>query len=416
MAERASPSRQRPDGIRRVFSGDPGNFRPRTRGQKSAGVRGADARRAHAGGDMPPGGRGARARSRATTTAHDRAVLIAVRALARAVDSLCLRESIPRTRAGQDPDSGGAAASPARQGTGTQGSNINSGNPGPSAPASRPSATQKRRERRARALARARAQGQTLDSPRGPGQGPGAGPIPPRGHARPGPGPPGPGHGPGDADGLLPVGTRDLVERVLTPALRKHTPVRAGGGLDRQVASGLPRRQEDPGSPGTTGPARSPGGTAPCAPSVETTSGALSASGTFPGAVSGPSGLHAAAAPFSPPARAPPGGAGVGVAQARAGPEGAHTAKRSSPRGAPSGGEEGGAELLRSPPPKRAALATTFDVGPRGRGVHLGPEGRSQSTSLAVAALAPSGDLEMGEAKEGVFERGGPVSAARAPL
>ena len=47
---------------------------------------------------------------------------------------------------------------------------------------------------------------------------------------------------------------------------------------------------------------------------------------------------------------------------------------------------------------------------------HSGPGGRAQPTGRAVAAPGQSGDLEMGEAEEGVSERGSPATAARAPL
>ena len=102
-------------------------------------------------------GRGAEARSRGAGTARDRAVLVAVRALARAVDILSVAEPSsgsprPRGRGVNNPPARGGDANPDVP-------------PGASAPADHMSAGRRRRERRARAQARARSSPGTEGAP-----------------------------------------------------------------------------------------------------------------------------------------------------------------------------------------------------------------------------------------------------------
>ena len=351
-------------------------------------------------------GRGAEARSRGAGTARDRAVLVAVRALARAVDILSVAEPSsgsprPRGRGVNNPPARGGDANPDVP-------------PDASAPADHMSAGRRRRERRARASARARSSPGTGGAPAqggtgAAGDGSQLGSVPAR-----------PAAGPGST--VDPKVIRDLA-RVLGAALREQ-PSPAPGGINRgaqrqqqrQQQQSQHRKNRQPVLPVVQPTQQQP----PLPPEAPASQGAAAPRGTAASrdaasraalvadlAASPDPGrpapaLRPTAAPFPPCA-----GGTVAVATTRQATPAAPTQlkRHSSPRrgGGGPAGPHSVPDVGQSPPPKRAAPARPLllprDVGPGG--VHA-----LSGTGAAAAAPAAPGDSETAVGMEGVDEPG----------
>ena len=326
--------------------------------------------------------------------ARDRAMLVAVRALARAVDTLGATDSTPcqsRPRGG----SAGKTANPARGEGANQGTQ-----PAADAPADIMSAARRRRERRARALARAASPGWGNPPAAGGAGAAGVGSREGAAQARPATGPSGsvdPGVEPGVEPGTEPEGIRALA-RVLGEALRVHPtggaaqpPSAPRGGnraaqLQRQQQQRTPRQerqrreplaaqptpQQPPppaeaarltrgegrprvkpgngGAPSVGHPAGRFGGYAQWG--LETAYGHAAPPGhpSISGAHPAPLlGLSPTAAPFPPGA----GGAAAAGGTHQHAPEAAHLKRQSSPRGG-DGAPTDPHPVGRSPPSKMA--------------------------------------------------------------
>ena len=343
---------------------------------------------------MPGRGRGAGASPRGANMARDRAMLVTVRALARAVDILGATDITPcqsRPRGG----SAGQSANPARGEDANQGAQ-----PAADAPADILSAARRRRERRARALARAASPGWGNPPAAGGAGAAGVGSREGAAQARPATGSSGsvdPGVEPGVEPGTEPEGIRALA-RVLGEALRVHPtggaaqlPSAPRGGnraaqLQRQQQQRTPRQerqrreplaaqptpQQPPppaeaarltrgegrprvkpgngGAPSVGHPAGRFGGYAQWG--LETAYGHAAPPGhpSISGAHPAPLlGLSPTAAPFPPGA----GGAAAAGGTHQHAPEAAHLKRQSSPRGG-DGAPTDPHPVGRSPPSKMA--------------------------------------------------------------